>query len=164
VNQYKVFRHPAYELEAVKQGWSWPAFCFGAFWALSKKLWLLGAGWIAGNVLVALVDPKGLLPIVGGLTAGIVVALNGNEWRERNLISRGYELVDTVTAGNPEGAVALFLKGMKSPPSLPDDVQQQMTGFGITFDGAAYYFQGYRYGTLEEAIASAKRWSGTDLA
>jgi len=40
----------------------------------------------------------------------IVFGGNGNLWREKNLISRGYEQVHTVTAATSEEAVALYLK------------------------------------------------------
>ncbi len=40
--RYKVFEHPENRVEAVKQGWSWPAFFFIWIWALVKKMWVLG--------------------------------------------------------------------------------------------------------------------------
>ena len=53
---------------------------------------------------------------IGGLATlisfGIYVAcgINGNRWREKSLTNLGYDHVDTVSASNPEGAVALYLK------------------------------------------------------
>ena len=44
MKQYKVFKHPAGSIEAVKQGWSWPAFFFSFIWAMVKKMWGLGIG------------------------------------------------------------------------------------------------------------------------
>ncbi|EWH03571.1 hypothetical protein Q427_02585 [Halomonas sp. BC04] len=41
----------------------------------------------------------------------VACAINGNRWREKSLIDRGYDHVNTVSASNPEGAVALYLKG-----------------------------------------------------
>ena len=41
---YKIFKNPMNQYEAVKQGWSWPAFFFGAIWACVKKMWGLGIG------------------------------------------------------------------------------------------------------------------------
>ena len=34
---YKIFKNPTGQYEAVKQGWSWPAFFFGGIWACVKK-------------------------------------------------------------------------------------------------------------------------------
>lgn len=43
MKHYKIYEHPAGRIEAVKQGWSWPAFFFVPTWALFKKMW----GWAA---------------------------------------------------------------------------------------------------------------------
>ncbi len=36
MKQYKIYEHPAGAIEAVKLGWSWPAFFFVSIWALFK--------------------------------------------------------------------------------------------------------------------------------
>ena len=41
---YKIFKNPTGQYEAVKQGWSWPAFFFAGIWACVKKMWGLGIG------------------------------------------------------------------------------------------------------------------------
>jgi len=40
----------------------------------------------------------------------IIFGANGQLWREKNLTTRGFNHVDTVTAADPEGAIALFLE------------------------------------------------------
>lgn len=45
------------------------------------------------------------------LVAAIIFGINGNSWREKHLLSRGFDLVDTISAANAEGAVALYMKG-----------------------------------------------------
>lgn len=110
MKQYKVFVHPSGNSEAVKQGWSWPAFFFGFIWAMVKKMWGLGvAVMIATIVFIAIAKSEALINIVS-LIASIVFGMNGNSWREKNLVSRGFEQTDTVTAANPDGAMALYLK------------------------------------------------------
>lgn len=118
MKQYKVFRNPSGVTEAVKQGWSWPAFFFSAIWAMLKKMWGLGVGVLAGFfvlgfVLAAIADESTGEAIVNvvAIIANVIFGVNGNSWREKNLVSRGFDQVDTVTAANPEGAVALYLKG-----------------------------------------------------
>lgn len=121
MKQYKIFKHPSGNNEAVKQGWSWPAFFFSFIWAMVKKQWALGISvligvLVFGFVVGAVVGGEGgdaLINIVS-IIINIVFGINGNSWREKNLISRGYESVDTVTAANPEGAVALYLKAGKT--------------------------------------------------
>ena len=39
---YKIFKDSIGQYEAVKQGWSWPAFFFEGIWACVKKIWGLG--------------------------------------------------------------------------------------------------------------------------
>ena len=117
MNQYKIFKHPSGVCEAVKQGWSWPAFFFGVVWAMVKKMWALGLGVLLAFVLLGIVSgvaagasgSDALFNVVN-LIAAIVFGMNGNQWREKNLVARGFEHMDTVTAGNPEGATALYFK------------------------------------------------------
>lgn len=118
MKQYKVFKHPSGAIEAVKQGWSWPAFFFSFIWAMVKKMWALGVGFFAAffilGIILGLAGVKenaanGLINIAA-IIVNIVFGVNGNAWREKNLLSRGFEFRDTVTAANPDGAMALILK------------------------------------------------------
>lgn len=108
MKQYKVYKHPSGTTEAVKQGWSWPGFFFSFIWAMVKKMWSLGVGLLIGFFVFGLIN-EALINIVA-IIANIIFGINGNLWREDNLASRGFEQVDTVTAANPEGAIALYLK------------------------------------------------------
>lgn len=123
MKQYKVFKHPAGSHEAVKQGWSWPAFFFSFIWAMVKKMWGLGVGVLIGTfVLGFFVGAAGMgeggdaLINILAIILNVIFGLKGNAWREKNLASRGFELADTVTAANPEGAIALYLKGANAEP------------------------------------------------
>jgi hypothetical protein len=108
---YSVFEYPQGERVAVKQGWSWPAFCFVAFWALYKKLWAVGfitfaAAIVVGIILDSLGSPDyGPIPLI----FCIIFAIWGNKWRRNSLISKGYSLKGTVNARNSEQAVAIML-------------------------------------------------------
>jgi hypothetical protein len=118
MKQYKVFKHPSGTSEAVKQGWSWPAFFFGFIWALVKRMWGLGVGVLIGGLVFGFIvgafgggkDGDALINIVAFIV-NVIFGVNGNSWREKNLVSRGFEEVGTLTAANPESAVALDLKG-----------------------------------------------------
>ena len=119
MKQYKLFQHPSGEVEALKQGWSWPAFFFSSIWALVKKLWVIGACVLAffvvlGSILGAVGVDQTIINMMAyliGIPVNVIFGLKGNSWREKALLSRGYEYKDTLTAANPEGAIALFLKG-----------------------------------------------------
>jgi len=128
VKQYKVYANPQGNYEAVKQGWSWPAFFFSWIWAMIKKMWGLGIGvLVAFLVLGFIIGAAGagsgaeVLVNIAGIIVNIVFGINGNQWRESNLPTRGYEHKGTVTAANPEGAVALYMK---------DNTRQQGAAFG----------------------------------
>jgi hypothetical protein len=118
MKQFKVLKYPAGEVQAVKQGWCWPAFFFGFIWAMAAKMWGLGFGVLAAFIIAGAIS--GVSGAGGGAEAliniasivlAIVFGINGNEWREKNLLSRGFELKETVTADNKDGAIALFIKG-----------------------------------------------------
>lgn len=121
MKQFKVFRHPLGTVEAVKLGWSWPAFFFGFIWALIKKLWLVALGLVVAGVIFGIIisalsngdeDIAGLLQIIANVAVGVFAAINGNNWRKQNLISRGFiQVGGVVSAANPEGATALVLQG-----------------------------------------------------
>lgn len=128
--QYKIFRHPAGSNEAVKQGWLWPAFFFTWIWALFKKMWVLGAGVFVGcfvvyssiafsiirdsanvkNPVIYVIFMTTFIGSIIQIIIGYIFGMGGRIWREKNLVSRGFEQVDTVTAANPEGALAIYLK------------------------------------------------------
>lgn len=116
---YKVFVNPQGSSEAVKQGWSWPGFFFNIIWALVKKLWVLGV--VLMILTFALGFVEGTMEVTSGKEAAseisaftsilnfviaVIFGVKGNQWREKNLLSRGYKYQDTVDAQNPEAAIA----------------------------------------------------------
>lgn len=120
---FNVYKHPIQGIEAVKVGFSWPAFFFCGIWMLVKKLWGLAGVWFAAYIVLLLIeevtDQSGesgarvlvyLILAVGYLTIWLVPAFKGNKWRERNLSKRGYEQLTTVQAETPDAAVALAVK------------------------------------------------------
>jgi len=125
MKQYKIYSNPQGSYEAVKQGWSWPAFFFNCIWAMVKKMWGIGVGVLVSffaigvGVLVSSValgasgQGAGALLDVISIILYIIFGINGNKWRENNLQKRGYDYKNTATAENPEGAIALYMKENK---------------------------------------------------
>jgi predicted RNA-binding Zn-ribbon protein involved in translation (DUF1610 family) len=83
-----------------------------------KKMWGLFVRvqigiFIFGFIIFAVCGAEGegvvLMIIIGDIIA-IICGAKGNSWRQENLLSRGFEQVDTVNAANSEGALALYLK------------------------------------------------------
>lgn len=117
---YKIYQSPTYTFEAVKQGWSWPAFFFGPFWTLCKAIWgLTFVIFIGQSILISTymnLFLKGLSeqelmialqPFSFFLTmiVAIPLALYGNRLRERNLLTRGYKHVAYIIAESPQIAI-----------------------------------------------------------
>ncbi len=119
---FKIYRHPARGLEAVKIGFSWPAFFFGGGWMLAKRLWRIFAILLAAHFALMIFEKAidasrsspgelalAYLMLLGGsFTVWLVPAFKGNSWRVSNLVSRGYEFVAEVRAETPESAAAML--------------------------------------------------------
>lgn len=128
MNNYKIFKNSLSIYEAVKQGWSWPAFFFGIIWTFVKRIWWLGFGLFIISIFLQTIVGAAVkdmpmeeaVTIINGIGSvfGIVVCfllgIYGNGLREKNLISRGYTQVATITAESPQRAITLFLEGEHS--------------------------------------------------
>jgi hypothetical protein len=96
----KAPRSPDEAFVLVKDGFSWPGFFFGPLWALSRRMWVVGA------LLIALVIGVGFVPqiIENGdtlvpwlmLSVGLLVGFLGNDLHVWSLERAGYELVGVV--------------------------------------------------------------------
>jgi len=117
---FDVYKHPAFGYQAVKQGFGWPAFTFTWMWAFVKKMWGIGFAIIAGLILLfiagIIAELKGDLEvsaninIIGPICLSILVGLESNNWRRRNLIKRGFEKLDTIEAKNIDAAITSVAK------------------------------------------------------
>ena len=121
MKHYKIFENEVGRREAVKQGWSWPAFFFVFIWAFVKRLYVAGAIVLGGVIVVMLLSWKAdELFTMGDKSARsldqlcesarwiimVLLGVNGNELRERNLLQRGYILRGVVAALSPSEALA----------------------------------------------------------
>lgn len=119
VKTFNIYTHPSLPPEAVKVGFSWPAFFFGAIWMAVKNLWGYAAGYVA--LYVALHFFENLIKETGrGMVAGVIMlmiaagyfalalvpAFKGNSWREANLVNRNYKFKEAILADSPEAALA----------------------------------------------------------
>ena len=99
---HDVYEHPEGRREIIKSGFSWPAFFFGPLWAWRQGMIRLGFGLLALGLLLQLI-PVVFIELMG--EAGIVVDLfvsitvliwiggQGNAWRRRSVLKRGFKLV-----------------------------------------------------------------------
>jgi len=111
---FKIYESPMGMKEAVKVGWSWPAFFFTVIWLLVKKLYLIAAIiWTVGFIIILFEIEAGSGETISSLFSliiNIVGGVQGNKWREDNLLKRGYRSNTTLQAMTPEGALALFVQ------------------------------------------------------
>src|SRR5690554_3527832 len=123
MEDFTIYVHPQGDCEAVKIGWSWPAFFFAGIWPFVKKMWALGFGILVivfvlvfiimsyGDVIgVDVEQPLDALTMIGSLVLGIIVGTSGNKWREANLRTRGFQYKGTITADSRERALMIFIQ------------------------------------------------------
>lgn len=111
---FKVFGLTGKDPEAVKVGFSWPALFLSGIWLLLKGLWVKFLMVFAAMTLVVVARLFGREVGLGGLALladlaqiaiWVWVAVMGNEWRANRFLARGYALLGTVEASNPQDAV-----------------------------------------------------------
>lgn len=123
MKQFKIYQHPSGQLQAIKIGFSWPAFFFGFAWALVNKLWttffiLVGMNLVfmifnailsyysrisveieLFSIFIALI-----LPIAYSIFCGI----NGNDtWLSETALLNGFSLIGQEIAPNASMALAM---------------------------------------------------------
>lgn len=120
MKNFYIYKHPIHGFDAVKVGFSWPAFFFGPVWLLAEKLWGFVVLWL--GLLFALLLAGGLisqwlpdaerafayaLMVVGSAGLWIVPAFKGNRWKAQSLAAQGYLPHDNIQAKTPTAAVVL---------------------------------------------------------
>ena len=106
---YAIYEHPIELREIVKFGFSWPAFFFGLFWMIYKKLWVEA---IVYFIILMLLN--GSLPAASpiiSLLLGLICGSAGNGWVRDSLEDRGFTQEATVDACNSDAAIAKYLRG-----------------------------------------------------
>jgi hypothetical protein len=120
---FKVYKHAAKGLEAVKVGFSWPGFLFGVIWMWWKNLWMKSLLWIGLYIVLGAIktvtnesEESGAQALVyimlwaGYWAMNLIPGFKGNQWREANLVKRGYELVGEARTATSDAAVAQVVK------------------------------------------------------
>lgn len=97
----RVYFHPKKGYVFVKQGFSWPAFFFGALWALVRKMWLpTFAVMVILEIMLWFLSGYGeaqrivWLELLGAVITLLYAFLRGkygNRLLEASLLSRGFE-------------------------------------------------------------------------
>ncbi len=108
---YDVYAHQDLGYQAVKRGFSWPAFVFGMLWAFYKRLWLVGAVYLLIALLLSMsiqdAGESGLDVLYNLISFGIslFVGAAGNGWWRDSLGEQGYRHIRAVEARSPRAAI-----------------------------------------------------------
>lgn len=121
----------------IKEGFCWPAFFFGPFWALWHRMWFVCLGIFAVTILLAVaesvlhVDPL----TYGAISIGVAVLIgfNGNDWRRTALAARGWRMSGLSAAANRDSAFRRFVD--LHPETL--DAPAPTANFGSAAFGSA---------------------------
>jgi len=113
MRKYSVFTNSQGDFVTVKQGWSWPAFFFGFFWAMAKKMWILGISYFAIIVLISFLsviyfEVNNIFSIIIKIILRIVFGLCGNIWIENKLFSHGFEIRSVECSRTSKGAIECY--------------------------------------------------------
>ncbi|QQK64522.1 DUF2628 domain-containing protein [Cobetia sp. cqz5-12] len=125
---FRILTHPQHGTRAVKIGWSWPAFFFGMFWALYKRMWLLAGSLFGFIVLSSVFIPATmegqLISNVLFLGLNLTISLKGNQWYASLLETQGYQEQAQVSARNPDDALAVHANSQKASAADIRDHEQ----------------------------------------
>lgn len=138
---FKLYEHPTKGIEAVKQGWSWPGFFFVIFWSLFKKLWVVSIAIIAFLMVLqfglemsgASLSTLDNISTISGIVISIYLGMSGNQLREKNLKSRGFECLGEVSASNPDAALTEYSKSKEAAKIV--DENKDHAGEGVSSVG-----------------------------
>ncbi len=112
MKEYKIYANNAGDVKAVKQGWCWLGFFFTVFWALENKMW--GKAAETGGLLLILYFlfsyfDLGAAFMGAYLFTSVDYGLKGNsKYKDKHLLSKGYEFKKTISASSADGAAALY--------------------------------------------------------
>lgn len=113
MKEFQIYKNNLDNYEAVKIGWSWPAFILNWAWFFYKKMYKEGA--LALTILFAI----SFIPddfTVQYLIA-ILIYFNGgrlgNEWLRDSLEERGYKKRRKINALNSDAAISQYVDGLK---------------------------------------------------
>ena len=113
---FSVYDHPVFGYKAVKKGFSWAMFFAGLLIPLIlmiilgiKKMWWHVAG-VFGAIMVSAFTGEEIVIYITGIIISFIYGFVGNEWYASLLKRKGYKLLGTVNAPNPETAISIAVK------------------------------------------------------
>lgn len=107
--------HPAQRRDAIvlREGFCWPAFFFGPFWALANRMWFTAGGLVGLHLLLmagsALLRPD---PVTSGAVLAavhLIVGFSANDWRRAALAATGWRQAGLAAAADRDAALRRYV-------------------------------------------------------
>ncbi len=119
MKDYAIYWHPDQGNEAVKVGFSFPAFILNFLWAFYQKIWGYALGMLA--VSLFLIPCARIFYLEGDFKGASLMIIfefyflflfgeKGSEWKKENLISRSFKFQKKVQANSVEAALSNISK------------------------------------------------------
>ena len=103
----------ATDATAIKEGFCWPAFLFGPFWALWHRMWFSAAAIATAYVLIMVaVSVAGANGSMGNtviIGAASLIGYAANDWRQNGMIEKGWRLAGLSAAADADAALRRFI-------------------------------------------------------
>ena len=124
---FDVYQRPnQWGCEAIKRGFSWPAFIFTWMWAFAKELWAIGFAFLAivlaivvlilvsfGPALDLDIEGSALASALFGLGASVFFGINGNEWKRLAVLRAGWVRVERINAKSASAAIEQYTDSLR---------------------------------------------------
>ena len=113
---YNIY-HDSNKYLAIKVGWSWSASLIGGYWAIFHKIWLPAIVYFI--IVLPLIYSDMIfyeISLFVSVSYFFIFGSYGNKWLEKQAISKGFKLLDTITAESPESAISHYLKEISGIP------------------------------------------------
>ncbi|MEW6350514.1 MAG: hypothetical protein AB1646_15730 [Thermodesulfobacteriota bacterium] len=117
MDTYKVFKHAKGNIKALQPGWNWAACSVPGLWALFHELWFIGLLLLFSDACAVAVIMSGyfISYAVGLLMFNRIVMGAIGSWAvEKDLLSRGFYCIGTITTDNADSAIAILAANDKS--------------------------------------------------
>ena len=113
MKEFQIYKNNLGNYEAIKIGWSWPAFFLSWAWFFYKKMYKEGAFVIIVLGALSFVPDDFTFPYLIAIIIFFNAGRMGNEWLGDSLEERGYKKRRKINALNSDAAISQYVDGLK---------------------------------------------------
>ncbi len=94
----------------IKEGFSWPAFCFSIFWIVYSAHWLVSCGVLFSVILTVIYLKVDVIEMISSyLWFSIFLGIFANDMQRWFLEKKNFQLLDLIFCKNKDSALIKFL-------------------------------------------------------